>query len=192
MLRSKQDFGFLFILLWFVLLFWGLFSLIWCRDLLDFAGTWLRAQDLWIQRGIKSLNNPPKDTQRTWRESHLHPVWIYLKLSHFKKTPKSQNSQKSQSRLLFLKGWRSKISNLFRFLWIEGLLKKTFYLVLGYSQLRASLVIQTVENLPAIWETWVRSLGWEDPLEEDMATHSSILALRIPIDKGTWWATVHR
>ena len=38
---------------------------------------------------------------------------------------------------------------------------------------------QTVKNLPAMWETWVRSLGWEDPLEESMATHSSILACRI-------------
>ena len=40
-------------------------------------------------------------------------------------------------------------------------------------------------------ETWVRSLGWDDPLEEDIATHSSILAWRIPVDRGTWWATVH-
>ena len=37
-----------------------------------------------------------------------------------------------------------------------------------------------VKNPPAMWETWVRSLGWEDPLEEGMATHSSILAWRIP------------
>ena len=41
-------------------------------------------------------------------------------------------------------------------------------------------------------ETWIRSLGWEDPLEEGMATHSSILAWRIPMDRGAWWATVHR
>ena len=46
--------------------------------------------------------------------------------------------------------------------------------------LRASLVAQTVKNLPAMQETWVRSLGWEDPLEEGMATLSSILAWRIP------------
>ena len=44
----------------------------------------------------------------------------------------------------------------------------------------ASLVAQTVENLPAMQETWVRSLGWEDPLEKEKATHSSILAWRIP------------
>ena len=40
----------------------------------------------------------------------------------------------------------------------------------------ASLVAQTVKRLPAVWETWVRSLGWEDPLEKEMATHSSTLA----------------
>ena len=47
-----------------------------------------------------------------------------------------------------------------------------------------SLVAQMVKNLPAMWETWVQSLGWEDPLEEGMATHSSILDCRIPVDKG--------
>ena len=45
---------------------------------------------------------------------------------------------------------------------------------------RASLVAQTVKNLPAMQETWVQSLDWEDPLEKEMATHSSILAWRIP------------
>ena len=44
----------------------------------------------------------------------------------------------------------------------------------------ASLVAQSVKNLPAVQETWVLSLGWEDPLEKEMATHSSILAWRIP------------
>ena len=49
----------------------------------------------------------------------------------------------------------------------------------------------TVKKLPAMWETWVQSLGWEDPLEEGMATHSSILAWKIIMDRGAWWATVH-
>ena len=44
----------------------------------------------------------------------------------------------------------------------------------------ASLVAQLVKNLPAMWETWVQSLGWEDPLEKGKATHSSVLAWRIP------------
>ena len=48
-----------------------------------------------------------------------------------------------------------------------------------------------VKNLFAMQETWVRSLGWKDPLEEGMATHSSILAWRIPTDRGAWRATVH-
>ena len=45
---------------------------------------------------------------------------------------------------------------------------------------RASLVAQMLKNLSAMQETWVRSLGWEDPLEKRMATHSSILPWRIP------------
>ena len=45
---------------------------------------------------------------------------------------------------------------------------------------RASLVAQSVKNLPAMQETQVQSLGWEDPLEKEMATHSSILAWKIP------------
>ena len=43
-----------------------------------------------------------------------------------------------------------------------------------------------------MWETWIRSLGREDPLEKEMATHSSILGLENPVDGGAWWATVHR
>ena len=55
----------------------------------------------------------------------------------------------------------------------------------------ASLVAQLVKNLPTMWETWIPSLHWEDPLEEGMATHSSILAWRIPMDRGAWSAIVH-
>ena len=54
------------------------------------------------------------------------------------------------------------------------------YLKLAYSKNWASLVVQRLKRLPAMWETWVRSLGREDPLEKEMATHSSILAWRIP------------
>ena len=54
-----------------------------------------------------------------------------------------------------------------------------------------SLVAQRVKNPPTMWETWVRFLGWEDPLEEGMATHCSILAWRIPKYRGVWQATVH-
>ena len=46
-----------------------------------------------------------------------------------------------------------------------------------------------VKHLSTMWETRVQSLGWEDPLEEGMTTHSSILAWKIPLDKGAWWAS---
>ena len=52
------------------------------------------------------------------------------------------------------------------------------------------MVAKTVKNPPAIWETWVQSLGWEDPLEEEMPTHSTITAWRIPMDRGVWSAIV--
>ena len=61
--------------------------------------------------------------------------------------------------------------------------RELFYFVLNYGQL-ASLVAQTVKRLPAVQETWVRFLAWEDPLEEGMTTHSSILAWRLPKDRG--------
>ena len=57
--------------------------------------------------------------------------------------------------------------------------------------MRASLIAPSVKNLPAMGKTWVQSLGQEDSLEEGVATHSSILAWRIPMDRGAWWATVH-
>ena len=56
---------------------------------------------------------------------------------------------------------------------------------------RFSLVAQTVKTLLVVWEAWVQSLGWEDLLEEGMATHSSILAWKIPWTES-WRATVHR
>ena len=52
-------------------------------------------------------------------------------------------------------------------------------------------MVQMVKNPPAKQETWVQSLGQEDPLEKGMATHSSILVWRTSIDRGAWWATVH-
>ena len=66
----------------------------------------------------------------------------------------------------------------------DGHLLNTYYWV--------SLVAQMVKNPPAVQETWVQSLGLEDPLEEGMATHSSIPAWRMPVDRGAWRATVRR
>ena len=55
-----------------------------------------------------------------------------------------------------------------------------FSVIMFLTAFIASLVAQTVKSLPAIWETWVRSLGQEDPLQKEMATHSSTLAWEIP------------
>ena len=62
---------------------------------------------------------------------------------------------------------------------------------INYVLIGAFLVAQLINNLPAMPETWVRSLGWEDPLEKGMATHSSILAWRTPMDRVANGATVH-
>ena len=54
------------------------------------------------------------------------------------------------------------------------------------------MVAQTLKNLPATRENWVRSLDWEEPLEKGTATHSSVLAWRILwTEEPAWWATVH-
>ena len=54
------------------------------------------------------------------------------------------------------------------------------------------MIAQTVKNPSAMQEAWIQSLGWEDHLEEIMPTHSSILAWRIPMDRGAWLAAVYR
>ena len=56
----------------------------------------------------------------------------------------------------------------------------------------ASLVAHRIKNSPAMQETWAQSLGWEDSLEEIVATHSSILVWRIPTDRGASWGTVNK
>ena len=63
--------------------------------------------------------------------------------------------------------------------------------ICGIVTLEDSLVSQMVNNPPATRETWVWSQGWEDPMKEGMATHSSILAWKIPMDREIWQATVH-
>ena len=55
----------------------------------------------------------------------------------------------------------------------------------------ASLVARMTKNPTAMLETWVKSLGWEDPLEEGMSTQFIILSWRIPMDRGAWQTTVH-
>ena len=77
--------------------------------------------------------------------------------------------------------WSNKISHLLKNLFLYIVLSIcSSYIVSSHSSYRVSLVAQLVKNTPAMWETWVRSLGWEDPLEKGTATHSRILTWRIP------------
>ena len=62
---------------------------------------------------------------------------------------------------------------------------------IGIDIYMASLVAKMIKNPPAMKETWVPFLDWEDPLEEGMATHSSTVAWRISMDRGAWQAIVH-
>ena len=54
-----------------------------------------------------------------------------------------------------------------------------------------SLVAQTVKSLPAMWESWIQSLGWEDPLEKEMSNPLQYSCLENPMDGGVWQATIH-
>ena len=64
------------------------------------------------------------------------------------------------------------------------------FVTLEFLSVRASVVAQLVKNLPALWETWVRSLGWEDPLEREWQL-LQYSCLENPMDKGAWRAAVH-
>ena len=68
----------------------------------------------------------------------------------------------------------------------------TYSVKYNFSIQFSSMVAQMIKNPPAMQETWVRPLGWENPPEKDMATCFSILAWRIPKDRGAWLAAVHR
>ena len=71
-------------------------------------------------------------------------------------------------------GWRAKIT---RAVWCNQNIKK---IIKEIKHVLTSLVAQTVKCLPTMWETWVQALGWEDALEKELVTHSSILAWKIP------------
>ena len=74
--------------------------------------------------------------------------------------------------------------------WISLSLSEMLYAICIYAICKCymtSLVAQTVKRLPTMWETRVRSLGWEDPLEKEMATHSRILAWKIPWTEEPGW-----
>ena len=70
----------------------------------------------------------------------------------------------------------------------EGVYSKTKAIRCTYNNVSTSFPDgSVVKNPPAMWEAWVQSLAWEDPPKEGMATHSSILAWKIPMDRRAWW-----
>jgi len=116
--------------------------------------------------------------------SLLHYMWrrgilpSNAAVNHFVNTRKTNSWVKTnlQNRI---KRWKEP-APLMTFFWVTEPIKHKTH----------SLVAQMVKNPPAV-QTWVQSLGWEDSLEKGMETHSSILAWRIPTDRGAWQATVH-
>ena len=74
---------------------------------------------------------------------------------------------------------------------LDGISVATLDITVHLRNIRSFLVAQKVKNLLAMRKTWAGSLRQEDPLEKGMATHSSILAWRISMDRGDWQATVH-
>ena len=69
-------------------------------------------------------------------------------------------------------------------------MQNVFYLV-SFLNDKVTQVAQTVKNLPAMWETLVRSVGWEDPVEKGNGNPLQYPCLENPMDRGDWWATVY-
>ena len=96
------------------------------------------------------------------------------KLSRGHRNRKGQLSFQSQRKAMPKNAWG------FQFIHIFINTCYSIFLMATLMGIRTSLVAQRLKSLPAMQETWVRSLGWEDPLDKEMATYSSILAWRIP------------
>ena len=99
-------------------------------------------------------------------------------------------------RVMWQPGWEGSVGEngyVYMYGWVPSLfdLKLPQPCSLAIAQYRDSLMAQMVKNLPAMRETWAQSLGWEDHPEKGKATPSSILVWRIPMHRGTRWATVH-
>ena len=119
----------------------------------------------------------------------LIPLFIVIVIM-VPKRRRGKNTEKMKiwfHRQTFIEVTSQKASNLHCFFRPQLLMQRS---ELQHRHFGVSLVAQMVKNLPAMQETQVQSLGEEDPLEKELAIHSSILAWRIP-DRGAWRATVH-
>ena len=132
-----------------------------------------------VAKSKEWLSRPPAGTKQiAWSASYLSIVPLFWHSQQVWLTPTAV--VRAVARLV-----RSKVRGLLCCFASEAWIR-----LLQFDFLNTPLVAQRVKNLPSMWETWVRSLCWEDPLEEGMTTHSSILAWRIPMDRGAWWAIV--
>ena len=117
-------------------------------------------------------------------------IWLVLlspqipeKMSLILKLVKWQWEHSCQCTLIFFKLFNIYHITFYLYIWFMKLcvfLSQGFRILLICVFTWAPLVAQMVNHLPAMWETWVWSLGWEDPLEKEMATHSSTLVWKIP------------
>ena len=107
-----------------------------------------------------------------WMASPTRCTWVWVNSGSWWWTGRPGELQSMGSQRV-RHDWATELTNWLK--WVE----------------RASPVVHTVKNSLAVKETQVWSLGSEYPLEEGMAPYSSILARRMPMDKGAWWATVH-
>ena len=144
---------------------------LWVKDLTYISSflPWQYTRNTWVLFKILILRpHPSQLNQNIW--SWDSGVRIFKLSRWFKKKPRLRSSDRYPHTQLHAEMWK-----------IEFTMENTW----------ASLVAQMVKNLPTVQETWVQSLCWEGSMEEGMATHSSILAWRIPMDRGAWWATVY-
>ena len=132
------------------------------------------------------------------RVPHVHPWWQEWTEVH------TSHESCPPSFLVPLTGWHF-CQRLSSWWWpVPGIGHSCWYLTLGWgisytwskdalNSYMSPLVQGQRSPLPMqkTKEMWVPSAGWEDPLEEETATHSSVLAWRVPMDRGAWWATVH-
>ena len=120
---------------------------------------------------MREEQSPKRSNEKTWamKTSHLYGKWKWLLPD---RPPEGASGKKLSGRASVLRLFPN---------WNQGCSPETGGFSGGSDGKESTWM----------WASWVRSLGWEDPLEEGMATRSSILAWRIPMGRGAWWATIH-
>ena len=148
------------------------------------------SDSLWPHESQHARPPCPSPTPRVHSDSRPSSQWCHPAISSsvvpFSSCPQSlpasesfPMSQHNNVNQLYF-NWKKK-----KRIYVNTLPSRRWSLISPLLTSWASLVVQLVKNLPATWDTWVLSLGWEDPLEKGKASHSSILAWRIP------WTVFH-